>query len=242
MNLWLSFSTQMSTLGWSGRLLSSARFALSEFLMLSALLAGFGGVAILIAMRYGDSLRMWLNSGRRGLRNFATISRSRLTHVYRKILTGNLTRETNEQRQAREAYNDLNRHIKRGWARYLPIWFCLIVGMALTYFVTRTRHIPIEYGVAVTDVIGPYRFTFQHVDRSNHLVGHEFTEDICRDYDSPGEDFRQGTILDELIHTDEKKADGTQCWSLNPDKHCGWFKRRDSRKNPVYVTEVSNGN
>jgi hypothetical protein len=118
---------------------------------------------------------------------------------------------------------------------YAPVWFvAVVIAALLTYAVFNKPHpVFIEHDVAVVKVINPYRFTFQPVDERNHLVGEEFTEDICRDYYPPGEDFRAGTILRELIHTEE----GT-CWSLNPDKHAGFYKRRDKDKNPIYVAEA----
>lgn len=94
-----------------------------------------------------------------------------------------------------------------------------------------------EKNVAVVKVLGPYRFTFQPVGSDNVLFGHEFTEDICPDFAAPGDDFKEGTILNELIHTVQNG-----CWSLDPDKHCGWYKRRDKvTKEPIYAKEAVNG-
>jgi hypothetical protein len=118
---------------------------------------------------------------------------------------------------------------------YAPLWFVAAVVAPLGIYAALHKAHPvfIEYNVAVTQVISPYRFTFRPVDDQNHLIGEEFTEDICQDHAPPGNDFKPGTILRELIHTEE----GT-CWSLNPDKHAGFYKRRDANKNPIYVAEM----
>jgi hypothetical protein len=96
-------------------------------------------------------------------------------------------------------------------------------------------HPPTEEYVAVIRVVNPYRFTFQHVDRNSlDLVGDAFTEDICHDYAPPGDDFREGLILKKVIHTEEG------CWSLNPDKHCGFFKLRDPETTkPIFLKEYA---
>jgi hypothetical protein len=90
-----------------------------------------------------------------------------------------------------------------------------------------------EWSIAVVQVENSFRYTWQKVTDKNQLIpGTEFTHDICPDYTSPEEDFKIGTILNSMTHTDEGK-----CWSLHPDKHAGFFKRRDSSKNPIYVAK-----
>lgn len=103
-------------------------------------------------------------------------------------------------------------------------WYVPAAQAATVYPVTEER------AVAVVAVINPYRLKFQPVDRNNRLIGTAFTHDICRDYAPPGEDGAVGTIYERLIHTDEPG-----CWSLNPDKHCGFYKRRDAQDRPVMV-------
>lgn len=95
-----------------------------------------------------------------------------------------------------------------------------------------------EHNIAIVKALSPYRFVFQAVDKEGNLQGSQFTQDICTDYETPEIDFRVGTILNRLIHTDEPG-----CWSLNPDKHCGWFKRRDEKtSSPIYAKGVTYGN
>lgn len=101
------------------------------------------------------------------------------------------------------------------------------------YIKTQTNPLPItsEDNIAVVAIWNPYRYTWQKVDEFNHVIpdtplNHtRFTSDICRDYASPVDDFTIGTILNKMIHTSENS-----CWSLNPDKHCGYFKRRINDK------------
>jgi len=110
------------------------------------------------------------------------------------------------------------------------------------YIAAKTTPLPVtsEDDIAVIYVWNPYRYTWQKVDKDNNLIPDtpthrtRFTNDICPDYISPADDFKVGTILDQMIHTDEGS-----CWSLNPDKHCGYFKRRVHDK-PVLanLTEI----
>ena len=87
-----------------------------------------------------------------------------------------------------------------------------------------------EHDIAVIGIHGPYRFTFQSVDSEGELYGDQFTRDICKDYVSPEKDFPLGIILNKVIHTDEG-----DCWSLNPDKRSGYYKRRNPDKSPVFA-------
>jgi hypothetical protein len=128
----------------------------------------------------------------------------------------------------------------QGVTRWSPLLFAVVVCGLLLVAMTR-KNVTTEFGVAVVEIEGPYRFTFQPVDGQNRLIGTCdnsptrtcFTVDICHDYAAPGDDFRQGIILDELIHTVE-----SGCWSLNPDKHAGYFKRRYSNRNAMYAEGV----
>lgn len=100
-------------------------------------------------------------------------------------------------------------------------------------------YIPVttEQNVAVIES-DEWRVTFQHVENDGKLYGRPFTEDICPDYASPREDFIPGIILDLIVHTEEPGSNyGIQgnCWSLNPDKHCGYYKRRDSQHRALYA-------
>jgi hypothetical protein len=123
----------------------------------------------------------------------------------------------------------------KGWAKYAPILFSLFCVVGLVYGLSRQSayQVSTEHDIAVVGIHGPYRFTFQHVDSEGELYGDSFTEDICKDFVSPEKDFPLGIILNKVIHTDEGN-----CWSLNPDKHAGYFKRRDADRNPMFVARV----
>lgn len=106
----------------------------------------------------------------------------------------------------------------------------------------RAPPIPVteERDLAVVEVNGDWRFSFQRVDQDRQLVsGTEFTVDVCRDYPSPRTDFPVGTILNRVIHTEETGPGGL-CWSLNPDKHCGFIKRRYADRQPMMVMGLEN--
>ena len=125
---------------------------------------------------------------------------------------------------------------KEGSSRYAPVWFSLWFALfamaAITYGVTRVSaySVTTEHDIAVIGIHGPYRFTWQKVDSEGNLYGDPFTHDVCRDFVSPEKDFLIGIILNKMIHTDEG-----DCWSLNPDKGGGYFKRRDAQKNAIYA-------
>jgi hypothetical protein len=126
--------------------------------------------------------------------------------------------------------NDRDGFLNMRQAFVLFVWM-----MIFMVYKAATASLPTEQYVAVIRVVSPYRYTFQHVDqRSLQLVGDPFTEDICHDYASPGDDFREGLILKKVIHTEEG------CWSLNPDKHCGFFKLRDPETTkPIFLKEYA---
>jgi hypothetical protein len=120
-----------------------------------------------------------------------------------------------------------------GFTIYWPYVFGLFVVSALVGLGIRNSNVHTETNLAIVRIVNPYRFTFQHVDAKLQLVGDRFTEDICRDYDPPGDDFREGLILTKLIHTEGK------CWSLHPDKHCGFLKLRGHDTKPIFVKEFA---
>jgi hypothetical protein len=53
----------------------------------------------------------------------------------------------------------------------------------------------------------------------------EFYVTVCRDYSEP--QFTSGMTLSEVIFADEGR-----CWSLNPNKHAGYYIQRDRNGNP----------
>lgn len=124
----------------------------------------------------------------------------------------------------------------KGMIRW-PIPFALAIVAALSFLGFNSPAVYTEKNVAVIEVHHAFRYTFQHVDAGLRLTGKPFTQDICHDYESPEEDFKVGTILTDLIHDEEPG-----CWSLNPDKRCGFYKLRDANRNPIYLKELaSNG-
>jgi len=122
----------------------------------------------------------------------------------------------------------------RGSSLPAAIWFTVIVCATTTFLAWRQSRVYTENSVAIIAIHTPYRFTFQHVDETLRPIGDPFTEDICHDYAAPGDDFRQGLILKKLIHTEEGG-----CWSLNPDKHCGFYKLRDPEAKPIFLKEYA---
>lgn len=92
-----------------------------------------------------------------------------------------------------------------------------------------------ERNIAICGIVNAYRYVFCPVDASGSVVGTEFVEDICKDYAAPVGDFLPGIILNRLIHTVE-----SDCWSLSPDKHAGYYARYDSSKKPLFA-KVTHG-
>jgi hypothetical protein len=235
MNTWLCFS--MAESATTGRIWS--------FLHLLPLLLFSLGIGLVLTRNAMIALR---TNSRRWMYDSTTMTPvSRVMKNVLKILSaGERSVEKRlglkvwtEEEEARNMREQLEKHIPskegRGWAKWIPVWLCLVFGLGAVWML-RPAKVTTEYNVAVTAVWGPYRYTFQPVDETNHLIGQEFTEDICQDYPSPQDDFKEGIILWKLIHTVENG-----CWSLNPEKHAGYYKRRDRQKQPTFVTEVAHG-
>ena len=62
--------------------------------------------------------------------------------------------------------------------------------------------------------------------------GTRFHTTVCRDYYEPA--FMNGMILNRVIFADQGK-----CWSLDPNKHAGYFIMRDNYGRPI-IEETSN--
>jgi hypothetical protein len=160
----------------------------------------------------------------------------------------NLSDKIRESRITSAALQSLKTAIRRGVMRnrnrgFARWWAVLFAGSCLLILLTGAfwQKPTVERNVAVVEINGEYRYTFQPVDEHDRLIGSCdprspdytcFTVDICRDFASPKGDFLPGIILNRLIHTVE-----AGCWSLNPDKHCGYYKRRDAARNAIYVAK-----
>jgi hypothetical protein len=76
-----------------------------------------------------------------------------------------------EEEEARNMREQLEKHIPskegphRGWAKYIPIWFCLIFGLVLGWY-ARSRRYPIEehQDVQILQQVSPSEWMLQGRD------------------------------------------------------------------------------
>jgi hypothetical protein len=125
MALSLFCSIAIFTHGWSGSLPSLARLLLSEFLLLSALFVGCGGVVLLIVTLYGGSFRTWLNS--------RTIGRFAMADLFLRI------------RNYRKTSTEISKTPRRprGLAPvYALLW--MVVTLGLAFAINRSPKYPVE--------------------------------------------------------------------------------------------------
>jgi len=210
MSFWPCSSTATYMLNLSGISLFSPSVALLRFLFLAGSFLMLSVAAVALAVRYAEPLSGWGRLMKKWSKAAVAGLRSRISNLRRK---------------------------SDGLARWWPVYFMVIVCGSLLLVAARSK-ITTEWNVAVVGVEGQYRFTFQPVDEKNHLIGTCdnsprrtcFTVDICQDYESPVGDFKNGIIIEKMPHTVENG-----CWSLNPDKHAGYFKRRNPDRTAMYV-------
>lgn len=92
--------------------------------------------------------------------------------------------------------------------------------------VTEIDHVTVVREVA-TERNDAWRYEF--LDAS----GTRFYQDICKDYLKP--EFDSGLVINRMIYLDLDDL-GAGCWSLDPDKHAGYYKERTEDGKPVFVT------
>jgi hypothetical protein len=223
---------------------SGASFALSGFTLHSWL--SLAELLIFSSVIYGMATTVWRksHSARRSTPSNSIPMRDRYETLGLRLVLARLRSKFNTGRTR-----------TKGHADPTSAWLLLILVFPLGllcwgYYSSQSKHLPQgswsvgktethpiteDRDLVVMHVWSPYRYTWQHV-QDGKLIGLPFTHDICEDFESPSSDFIQGIILTRMIYVDEGS-----CWSLNPDKHAGFYKLRDDGSKPIYMTGVRYG-
>lgn len=115
------------------------------------------------------------------------------------------------------------------WRQKLVEWSTYAFRASMLVFVlTSITWMVKDYGskkylfrdLEVQQKVDDWRWWFVDKDRGRIYVT------VCQDYDPP--QFSKGQVLTYAVFIDEGK-----CWSLNPNKHAGYFILRDNKGVPL---------